>query len=74
MIIDVPLFKTPPDSAWVPIERAREICVLFASGATDKLSGRYFHVTEADMEVLIDQADEVIEQDAQALRLHRLGE
>jgi len=72
MTKDVPLFKTFPDSAWVPIELAGEICVLLASGAADKLSGRYFHVREDDVAALIEQADKVIEQDAQTLRLRQV--
>jgi len=58
----------------VPIERAGEICVIFARGADGKLSGRYFHVQEDDVTVLIERADEVIDKDTQALRLRRLVE
>jgi NAD(P)-dependent dehydrogenase (short-subunit alcohol dehydrogenase family) len=72
MTKDVPLFKTLPDSAWVPVERAGELCVLLASGFADKLSGRYFHVSEDDIEELVAQADDVIEKDTQVLQFRRL--
>ncbi len=73
MTKDIPIFKNLPDSAWTPIERVGEICLILASGKADKLSGRYFHIREDNLEALIINADKIIEEDAQVLHLLRLA-
>ena len=73
MTKDIEFFRNLPDSAWTPIERAGEVCVMIASGMADKLSGRFIHVREDDLGILIERADDVIEENAQVLNLHRLA-
>ena len=74
MTKDVPAFQELPESAWVPIAKAGELCLLLASGAVDELSGRYIHVRNDDIEKLIDNAEEIIEKDLQVLRLRQFVE
>jgi predicted helicase len=40
-------------------------------GRADRLSGRYIHAEHDDIEDLIARADEIIENDANAIRLRR---
>jgi 3-oxoacyl-[acyl-carrier protein] reductase len=70
---DIQFFKNLPDTAFTPIERVAEICAILGSGIADKLSGRYIHVRDDDLSVLIERADEIIEKDAQVLQLSRLA-
>ncbi len=72
MTKDIQFFKNLPDSAWTPIEMAGDLCATLASGSADELSGRFIHVREDDLSALIEQADEIIEKDAQVLHLLRL--
>lgn len=73
MTKNISIFKDLPDSAWTPIERVGEICAILGSGVADKLSGRYFHAREDDLYALIENAEAVIENDAQLLHLRRLN-
>lgn len=69
MTKDVPLFKELADDAWTPIERAGDLCVDLASGKADKLSGRFIHASEHDLDDLIARADEIVEQGSLLLSL-----
>ena len=67
----VSLFKDLPESEWTPPERAGELCVFLATGAADRLSGRYIHVLD-DVHDMVRRADEIQAQDLYALRLRQL--
>ncbi len=59
------------DAPWTPPELAPRLVRVLASGRADRLSGRYIHAEHDDIEDLIERADEVIENDANAIRLGR---
>ncbi len=59
------------DAPWTPPELAPRLVRVLASGRADRLAGRYLHAEHDDIEQLILQADEVIEQDRNAIRLRR---
>jgi len=44
---------------------------VLASGRADALAGRYLHAEHDDVEDLIGRADEIQEQDLNAIRLRR---
>jgi 3-oxoacyl-[acyl-carrier protein] reductase len=61
-----------PDSApWTPPELAPQLVRVLASGRADALAGRYLHAEHDDIEDLIRRADEVRDQDLNAIRLRR---
>lgn len=68
MTQDMPMWKDVPDSDWVPVERAGELCVFLATGKADRLSGRYLHVLD-DITELVSRADEILANDLYSLRL-----
>jgi NAD(P)-dependent dehydrogenase (short-subunit alcohol dehydrogenase family) len=70
MTQDLPIFKDVPDSDWVPVERAGELCVFLATGKADRLSGRYLHVLD-DITELVQRTDEILENDLYTLRLRK---
>ncbi len=59
------------DAPWTPPELAPKLVVALASGRADRLSGRYIHAEHDDIEDLIRRADEIVENDLNALRLRR---
>jgi 3-oxoacyl-[acyl-carrier protein] reductase len=59
------------DAPWTPPELAPKLVVALASGRADKLAGRYIHAEHDDIEDLITRADEIVEQDLNAIRLQR---
>jgi len=61
----------PADAPWTPPELAPRLVRVLASGRADRLSGRYLHAEHDDIEELIRRADEVREQDLNAIRLRR---
>jgi NAD(P)-dependent dehydrogenase (short-subunit alcohol dehydrogenase family) len=61
----------PDDAPWTPPELAPRLVRELASGRADKLSGRYLHAEHDDIEDLIRRADEIVEQDLNAIRLRR---
>jgi 3-oxoacyl-[acyl-carrier protein] reductase len=82
--IDVPVFvispglvKTemtswaPEDSPWTPPELAPELVRKLATGRYDALAGRYIHAEHDDVDDLLARADEIREQDLNAIRLRR---
>jgi NAD(P)-dependent dehydrogenase (short-subunit alcohol dehydrogenase family) len=61
----------PDDAPWTPPELAPRLVRVLASGRADRLSGRYLHAEHDDIEELIGRADEIREQDLNAIRLQR---
>ena len=64
---------TFPDSApWTPPELAPRLVRAFASGRLDRLAGRYIHAEhDQDLDDLEGRADEIVENDLNAIRLRR---
>jgi 3-oxoacyl-[acyl-carrier protein] reductase len=59
------------DAAWTPPELAPQLVHVLASGRADALAGRYLHAEHDDIEDLIRRANEIREQDLNAIRLRR---
>ena len=59
------------DLDWTPPELAPQLVHVLASGRADALAGRYIHAEHDDIEDLISRADEVVENDLNAIRLQR---
>jgi 3-oxoacyl-[acyl-carrier protein] reductase len=59
------------DAPWTPPELAPRLVRVLASGRADALAGRYLHAEHDDVEELIRRADEIVEQDLNAIRLRR---
>ena len=59
------------DAPWTPPILAPQLVRVLASGRADALSGRYIHAEHDDIEDLIARADEVRENDLNAIRLQR---
>jgi len=63
--------QVPDDAPWTPPELAPRLVRVLASGRADALAGRYLHAEHDDIEDLIRRADEIREQDLNAIRLRR---
>jgi 3-oxoacyl-[acyl-carrier protein] reductase len=63
--------RFPEDAPWTPPELAPRLVRVLASGRADALSGRYIHAEHDDIEDLIRRADEISEDDLNAIRLQR---
>jgi 3-oxoacyl-[acyl-carrier protein] reductase len=63
--------RFPDDAAWTPPEAAPRLVLALASGKLDRLAGRYLHAEHNDPDDLAAHADEILEQDLQAIRLRR---
>ena len=61
----------PDDAPWTPPELAPALVRVLASGRADNLSGRYIHAEHDDIEELIRRADQIVENDRNAIRLQR---
>jgi NAD(P)-dependent dehydrogenase (short-subunit alcohol dehydrogenase family) len=61
----------PDDAPWTPPELAPRLVRVLASGRADALAGRYLHAEHDDVEDLIRRADEIVENDLNAIRLRR---
>jgi 3-oxoacyl-[acyl-carrier protein] reductase len=61
----------PDDAPWTPPELAPQLVRALASGRADALTGRYIHAEHDDIDELIRRADEIREQDLNAIRLQR---
>jgi 3-oxoacyl-[acyl-carrier protein] reductase len=61
----------PDDAPWTPPELAPRLVRELASGRADALAGRYIHAEHDDVEELIRRADEIVENDLNAIRLRR---
>jgi NAD(P)-dependent dehydrogenase (short-subunit alcohol dehydrogenase family) len=59
------------DAPWTPPALAPRLVRVLASGRADALAGRYIHAEHDDIEDLIRRADEIREQDLNAIRLQR---
>jgi NAD(P)-dependent dehydrogenase (short-subunit alcohol dehydrogenase family) len=59
------------DLPWTPPELAPRLVRTLVSGRADALAGRYIHAEHDDIEDLIRRADEIREQDLNAIRLQR---
>ncbi len=59
------------DAPWTPPELAPRLVRVLASGRADALAGRYLHAEHDDVEQLVLRADEIVEQDLNAIRLRR---
>jgi 3-oxoacyl-[acyl-carrier protein] reductase len=59
------------DLPWTPPELAPQLVRVLASGRADALAGRYIHAEHDDIEDLISRADEIVENDLNAIRLQR---
>ncbi|HEY7148704.1 MAG TPA: SDR family oxidoreductase [Gaiellaceae bacterium] len=59
------------DLDWTPPELAPQLVHVLASGRADELAGRYIHAEHDDIEDLIARADEIVENDLNAIRLQR---
>ena len=59
------------DAPWTPPELAPRLVRVLASGRADALAGRYLHAEHDDVEDLIRRADEIAENDLNAIRLRR---
>jgi 3-oxoacyl-[acyl-carrier protein] reductase len=61
----------PADAPWTPPELAPELVRKLATGRYDALGGRYIHAEHDDVDDLLARADEIREQDLNAIRLRR---
>ena len=61
----------PEDAPWTPPELAPRLVRELASGKLDRLAGRYIHAEHDDPDDLAARADEIVEQDLNAIRLRR---
>jgi 3-oxoacyl-[acyl-carrier protein] reductase len=59
------------DAPWTPPELAPRLVRALASGKLDALAGRYLHAEHDDVDDLAARADEIVEQDLNAIRLRR---
>jgi 3-oxoacyl-[acyl-carrier protein] reductase len=60
-----------PNAPWTPPELAPQLIRVLASGRADRLRGRYIHAEHDDIEQLIERADEIENDDLNAIRLRR---
>jgi 3-oxoacyl-[acyl-carrier protein] reductase len=63
--------RFPDDAPWTPPELAPRLVRVLASGRADRLAGRYLHAEHDDIEDLIRRADDIVENDLNAIRLQR---
>jgi NAD(P)-dependent dehydrogenase (short-subunit alcohol dehydrogenase family) len=61
----------PDDAPWTPPELAPQLVRALATGRADALAGRYIHAEHDEIEDLIRRADEIVENDLNAIRLQR---
>jgi 3-oxoacyl-[acyl-carrier protein] reductase len=61
----------PDDAPWTPPELAPRLVRALASGRADALSGRYIHAEHDDVDDLVARADQIVEDDLNAIRLRR---
>jgi 3-oxoacyl-[acyl-carrier protein] reductase len=59
------------NAPWTPPELAPRLVHALASGKLDALSGRYLHAEHDDVDDLARRADEILENDLNAIRLRR---
>ena len=66
----IPELEARPASDYVSPAAAGRLVAALASGALDRLSGRFVHVSD-DLEELIEQIDQILSEDRRALRITR---
>jgi 3-oxoacyl-[acyl-carrier protein] reductase len=59
------------NAPWTPPELAPRLVRALASGRLDRLAGRYLHAEHDDVDDLANRADEIVENDFNAIRLRR---
>jgi 3-oxoacyl-[acyl-carrier protein] reductase len=59
------------NAPWTPPELAPRLVRALASGRLDRLAGRYLHAEHDDVDDLASRADEIVENDFNAIRLRR---
>jgi 3-oxoacyl-[acyl-carrier protein] reductase len=59
------------DAPWTPPELAPRLVHAIATGKLDKLAGRYLHAEHDDADDVAARADEIVENDLNAIRLRR---
>jgi 3-oxoacyl-[acyl-carrier protein] reductase len=59
------------DMPWTPLELAPRLVRMLASGRADALAGRYIHAEHDDIDDLIARADQIEQEDLNAIRLRR---
>jgi 3-oxoacyl-[acyl-carrier protein] reductase len=59
------------NAPWTPPELAPRLVRVLVSGRADRLAGRYIHAEHDDIEKLIADADDVVKNDRNAIRLQR---
>jgi len=59
------------NAPWTPPELAPRLVRKLAGGSLDRLAGRYIHAEHDDPDDLAARADEIVEQDLNAIRLKR---
>ena len=61
----------PDDAPWTPPELAPRLVLALTSGRLDALAGRYLHAEHDDIDDVAARAEEIAEQDLNAIRLRR---
>jgi 3-oxoacyl-[acyl-carrier protein] reductase len=61
----------PDDAPWTPPELAPRLVLALSSGRLDALAGRYLHAEHDDIDDVAARAEEIAEQDLNAIRLRR---
>jgi 3-oxoacyl-[acyl-carrier protein] reductase len=61
----------PDDAPWVSPELVVRLVRALASGRLDRLSGRFLHAADDDIEALERSADDIVARDGHAVRLQR---
>jgi 3-oxoacyl-[acyl-carrier protein] reductase len=59
------------DAPWTPPELAPRLVLALASGRLDKLAGRYLHAEHDDIDDVAARAEQIVEDDLNAIRLRR---
>ena len=70
-LVQTELTSSFPDAPWTPPELAPRLVLALASGRLDALSGRYLHAEHDDIDDVAARADEIAQQDLNAIRLRR---
>ena len=66
----IPELEARPASDYVSAAAAGQLVAALASGALDRLSGRFVHVSD-DLDELIEHTDQILSDDRRALRITR---
>jgi 3-oxoacyl-[acyl-carrier protein] reductase len=71
-LVQTEMTSSFPDNApWTPPELAPQLVLALASGRLDALAGRYLHAEHDDIDDVAARAEEIAEQDLNAIRLRR---